>query len=102
MWPTPTTRTRNDLLRTTSLIRQDSIGASTTISSISKANGILVLEGGAELGIIEGMKITLVQDLKAVGEVQIAKVADTYTIANILPGTDATALVQGSNVSLLR
>ncbi|MGB1128187.1 MAG: hypothetical protein ACPG3X_07455 [Opitutales bacterium] len=79
-----------------------SIGAETTIQSISPENGLIVLNSTPALGLAPGQTITLVQDLKAVGKVQIQSVTDAYAVANILPGPSARSLGTGSKVQLLR
>lgn len=79
-----------------------SIGAETTIQSISAENGLIVLNSTPALGLAPGQTITLVQDLKAVGKVQIQSVTDAYAVANILPGPTARSLGTGSKVQLLR
>ena len=77
-----------------------SIGTSTTVASISSENGIIVLNSSPELGFTTGETITLIQDLTALGKVQITKVTETLAIANILPGTKLK-LTAGDSVKIL-
>ncbi|PXA04782.1 hypothetical protein DDZ13_06335 [Coraliomargarita sinensis] len=74
----------------------------TTVNSISTNDGLIVLDSNPELGLSAGQTITLVQDLKAVGKVQIQKIEENYAVANILPGSTGTKkLSSGSKVQLL-
>lgn len=74
----------------------------TTVNSISTADGLIVLDSKPELGLTAGQTITLVQDLKSVGKVQIERVEEDYAVANILPGSTGTKkLSSGSKVQLL-
>lgn len=74
----------------------------TTVNSISPADGLIVLDTFPEFDFADGQTITLVQDLKAVGKIQIQKVEEGYAVANILPGsTGANKLRSGSKVQLL-
>jgi DNA repair exonuclease SbcCD ATPase subunit len=74
----------------------------TKIKSISTSDGLIVLESNPDLGLTAGQTITLVQDLKSVGKVQIQEITDNYAIANILPGsTSSKKLSSGSTVQLL-
>ena len=77
-----------------------SIGTETTVASISTANGIIILNSTPALGLTVGSEITLIQDLKALGKVQITKVTETLAIANILPGTKLR-LSKGDTVKIL-
>ncbi|CAA6676990.1 MULTISPECIES: hypothetical protein [unclassified Lentimonas] len=77
-----------------------SIGTATTVASISTENGIIVLNSTPELGLAMGATITLIQDLTALGKVQITKVTETLAIANILPGTKLD-LDAGDTVKIL-
>lgn len=78
-----------------------SIGTATTVASISTSNGILILDSTPELGLAAGAQITLIQDLTALGKVQITQVTDTLAVANILPGADFKKLAQGDSVKIL-
>jgi septal ring factor EnvC (AmiA/AmiB activator) len=74
----------------------------TTVNSVSAADGLIVLDSKPELGLSAGQIITLVQDLKAVGKIQIEKIENNYAVANILPGSSGTKkLSSGSTVQLL-
>jgi hypothetical protein len=77
-----------------------SIGAATTVASISSQNGIIVLNSTPELGLTTGATITLIQDLTALGKVKITQVTDQLAIANILPGTQLK-LSAGDSVKIL-
>ena len=76
------------------------IGAATTVASISSENGIVVLNSTPELGLATGAEITLIQGLTALGKVQITQVTETLAIANILPGTKLK-LNAGDTVKIL-
>lgn len=74
----------------------------TTINSVRAAEGLIVLNTTKELGLSEGQTITLVQNMKSVGKVQIQTVEEDYAIANILPGSSgAKKLSSGSTVQIL-
>ncbi|MEO0508754.1 MAG: hypothetical protein AAF065_02705 [Verrucomicrobiota bacterium] len=79
-----------------------SVGPATTIQNVSSSSGLLVLDSRPELGLAPGQTITLVQDLQAVGKVQISTVTETLAIANILPGVLSSGLAAGDSVKLLR
>lgn len=83
-------------------VQPASIGAEATIASVSSSDGIIILKNSAELGLTPGMQVTLIQDLKALGKVQITKVTNGYAIANILPGANIRKLSTGDTVKLLR
>jgi len=83
-------------------VQPASIGTKTTIASIDAQNGLIVLNTTPELGLIRGLEITLVKDLKALGNVQVSALKDGFAIANILPGAKTHEMVAGSTVSLLR
>ncbi len=97
-----TQATTKTLGTTGAAVQPASIGAKTTIASISAADGILILDNTPELGLTAGSQLTLIKDLKAYGKVQITKVTDTYAIANILPGSNTKELTEGATVKLLR
>ena len=48
------------------------------------------------------MNVTLIKDLKALGKVRVAKVDNNLAVANILPGTSASRLKEGTVVDILR
>lgn len=74
----------------------------TTISSVRAADGLIVLNTTEELSLSEGQTITLVQNMKSVGKVQIQSVEENYVIANILPnGSGTKKLSAGSTVQIL-
>jgi septal ring factor EnvC (AmiA/AmiB activator) len=74
----------------------------TTVNSIRATDGLIVLDSKPELGLSAGQTITLVQDLKSVGKVQIQRIEEDYAVANILPGSTGTQkLTSGSKVQLL-
>lgn len=74
----------------------------TTINSIRAADGLIVLNTTEELGLTEGQTITLIQNMKSVGKVQIQTIEEGYAIANILPnGSGAKKLSAGSTVQIL-
>lgn len=74
----------------------------TTIDSVSPKDGLIVLKSSPELGLTAGQVLSLVQDMKSVGKVQIQSITDTYAIGNILPNSGgAVNLVSGSKVEIL-
>lgn len=74
----------------------------TTVNSISTVDGLIVLDTNPELGLSAGQTITLVQNLKSVGKIQIQSTTEDHAIANILPGSTGTKkLSPGSKVQLL-
>ena len=87
---------------TTPAVQPASVGAETTIASISGKDGIIVLNATAELGLSAGAQITLVRDFKALAKIQIIEVTETFAVAHLLPGASARSLSVGSTVKLLR
>jgi uncharacterized protein (DUF3084 family) len=87
---------------TGSAVQPASIGAETTVASISLSDGILILNNRPELGLTPGVEVSLIQDLKALGKVRVNKISGNYVIANILPGTTLRSLDIGDAVKLLR
>lgn len=74
----------------------------TTVDSISPSDGLIVLNSNPEMGLSQGQTLTLVQNLKSMGKVNIQRVEDSYAIANIMPGSaGANKLSSGSKVQLL-
>jgi predicted nucleic acid-binding Zn-ribbon protein len=78
-----------------------SIGAETTIQSLSAQNGLIVLANNPELGLAPGSQVTIVKDLKALGKIQVVQVTDTSIVANILPGAKTREMTEGSTIKLL-
>lgn len=79
-----------------------SIGAETTIESISAINGLIALANNPELGLSPGATVTIVKKLKALGKVQVSQVTDDLVLANLLPGAKTGEMLAGTTVSLLR
>lgn len=79
-----------------------SLGAETTIQTVSADNGLVVLANNAELGLTPGTEVTLIADRKALGKIQVVELTEALVVANILPGASAQSMVEGSTVSLLR
>jgi multidrug efflux pump subunit AcrA (membrane-fusion protein) len=79
-----------------------SLGAKTTIQTVSAENGLIVLANSPELGMVPGLEVKVIKDLKALGSIQIVEVRPDLVIANILPGANTRAMKAGSEVSLLR
>lgn len=77
-----------------------SIGAATTVASISTENGIIVLNSTPDLGLSTGAEVTLIQDLTALGKIKITQVTNSLAVANILPGTKLK-LNAGDTVKIL-
>jgi myosin heavy subunit len=79
-----------------------SIGAKTTIQSLSSENGLVVLANNPELGLSPGVEVKVIKDLKSLGKIRVVQVTDDLVVANILPGANGRAMTAGSTVSLLR
>jgi len=79
-----------------------SIGAETTIESLSATNGLIALANSPELGLSPGTTVTIIKKLKALGKVQVSQVTDDLVLANLLPGAKTREMVAGTTVSLLR
>ena len=79
-----------------------SIGAETTIESLSAANGLIALANSPELGLSPGTTVTIIKKLKALGKIQVSQVSDDLVLANLLPGAKTHEMVAGTTVSLLR
>ncbi len=82
-------------------VQPASIGAATTIASISTSDGIIILDDSPELGLSVGSEITLIQDLKALGKIRITQVTGQLAVANILPGTQLRGLSKGDTVKVM-
>jgi chromosome segregation ATPase len=74
---------------------------STTIASISRKDGIILLNTTAELGLTTGPLIILSRDSKALAKIEIVEVSEKFALANILPGTSAHGFSAGTTVKLL-
>ena len=79
-----------------------SIGAETTIESLSAANGLIALANSPELGLSPGTTVTIIKKLKALGKIQVSQVTDDLVLANLLPGAKTQEMIAGTTVSLLR
>ena len=79
-----------------------SIGAETTVESLSASNGLIALANSPELGLTPGTTVTIIKKLKALGKIQVSQVTDDLVLANLLPGAKTREMVAGSTVSLLR
>ena len=79
-----------------------SIGAETTIESLSATNGLIALSNNPELGLSPGTTVTIIKRLRALGKIQVSQVTDDLILANLLPGAKTREMVAGSTVSLLR
>lgn len=89
-------------LNTQTAVQPATLGSEATITKVSSDDGFIVLIASPSLGLDSGLELTLVQDLKAIGKVQIVETDGSYALANILPGTKAAKLTEGSIVNLLR
>jgi seryl-tRNA synthetase len=76
-------------------------GASTSIASVDTKSGMLILSGGEDLEIKKGDSIRLISDLKAIATIQVTRVSDSETFANILPGSATRSLRTGMEVVIL-
>ncbi|MEC8219030.1 MAG: hypothetical protein VX014_00230, partial [Verrucomicrobiota bacterium] len=79
-----------------------SIGAETTIESLSAKNGLIALANSPELGLSPGTTLTIIKKLKSLGKVQVSQVSDDLVLANLLPGAKTRELAAGTTVRLLR
>ena len=79
-----------------------SIGAETTIESLSAKNGLIALANSPELGLSPGTTVTIVKKLRALGKIQVSQVSDDLVLANLLPGAKTRELAAGTTVRLLR
>ena len=79
-----------------------SIGAETTIESLSAANGLIALAKRPDLNLSPGTTVTIVKNLRALGTVKISQITDDLILANLLPGAKTREMVAGTTVNLLR
>ena len=79
-----------------------SIGAETTVESLSAKNGLIALANSPELSLSPGATVTITKNLRALGKIQVSQVSDELVLANLLPGAKTRELVAGTTVSLLR
>ena len=85
----------------TAAVQPATIGAATTVASISTSDGIIILDASPELGLSVGSEITLIQDLKALGKIRIIQVTEQLAVANILPGTRLRGLSKGDTIKVM-
>ncbi|WPJ95508.1 hypothetical protein SH580_18995 [Coraliomargarita algicola] len=78
-----------------------SIGAETTVQSLSKKDGIVVFTNSPELGLAPGAQVTVIKDMKALGKIQVVQVTDDLVVANLLPGVQTSKISVGSAVKIL-
>jgi len=79
-----------------------SIGAKTTIESLSAKNGLIALANRPALGLSPGTTVTIIKKLKALGKIQVSHVTDDLVLANLLPGAKTREMLAGTTVHLLR
>ena len=79
-----------------------SIGAETTIESLSAKNGLIALANSPGLGLSPGTTVTVIKKLRALGKIQVSQVSDDLILANLLPGAKTRELTAGTTVRLLR
>ena len=79
-----------------------SVGAETTIESLSAKNGLIALANSPELGLSPGTTVTIIKKLRALGKIQVSQVSDDLVLANLLPGAKTRELAAGTTVRLLR
>ena len=79
-----------------------SIGAETTIESLSAKNGLIALANSPELGLSPGTTVTIIKKLRALGKIQVSQVSNDLVLANLLPGAKTGELAAGTTVRLLR
>ena len=82
-------------------VQPATIGAATTVASISTSDGIIILDASPELGLSVGSEITLIEDLKALGKIRIIQVTEQLAVANILPGTQLRGLSKGDTIKVM-
>ena len=86
----------------TQALPEASIGAKTTIESLSAKNGLIALANSPELGLSPGTTVTIIKKLRALGKIQVSQVSDDLVLANLLPGAKTRELAAGTTVRLLR
>ena len=86
----------------TQALPEASIGAKTTIESLSAKNGLIALANSPELGLSPGTTVTIIKKLRALGKIQVSQVSDDLVLANLLPGAKTRELATGTTVRLLR
>ena len=79
-----------------------SVGAETTIESLSAKNGLIALANSPELALSPGSTVTIIKEFRSLGKIQVSQVSDDLVLANLLPGAKTRELVAGTTVSLLR
>ncbi|MDQ8195013.1 hypothetical protein QEH59_11290 [Coraliomargarita sp. SDUM461004] len=78
-----------------------SLGAQTAIQSLSSKNGLIVLSNSPELGLSPGITVSVIKDMKDLGQIQVIQLSKDLVIANILPGAKTRQMAEGTIVSLL-
>ena len=87
---------------TSQALPEASIGAKTTIKSLSAKDGLIALANSPELGLSPGTTVTIIKKLRALGKIQVSQVSDDLVLANLLPGAKTRELAAGTTVRLLR
>ena len=80
----------------------DAIEEETKIASLSKANGIIVLNADEKLNLKPGTLVKLINRSKVVAEIKVININGSLAIANILPGAQLDELSKGDTVKILR
>jgi len=82
-------------------VQPATIGAATTVASISTSDGLIILDSSPELGLSIGSEVTLIKDLKALGKIRITQVTEQFAVANILVGTRLRGLSKGDTIKVM-
>ncbi|NBB80750.1 MAG: hypothetical protein GVY36_15100 [Verrucomicrobia bacterium] len=76
------------------------VGIETTIRSVSKENGLIVLANNSDLKLASGREVTIVQNSNALGKISVTEITRDLVSANILPGGKTGNLTAGSTVKI--
>lgn len=75
-------------------------GVETTVQSVSKESGMIVLANNSNLRLALGKEATIIQDANALGKISITQITKDLVGANILPGARTGNLSAGSTVKV--
>ena len=68
---------------------------------LSMKNGFIVLSNNANLELVAGAKANMIQKKRAIGSIQVVKTDNDMILANVLPGSNTSAINAGGTVTIL-
>lgn len=68
---------------------------------LSMKNGFIVLSNNTNLGLVAGAKANMIQKKRAIGSIQVVETNNEMILANILPGSNTSAINAGGTITIL-